>query len=380
MLNSLVLNPSSMTTALRRLAAESLDLDTEGGEEEEEEEEDREHWGSKWEFIFSCVGLSVGIGNVWRFPTLAYENGGGSFFIAYFIILVLIGKPMYYMELALGQFAQQGPVGVWKLCPLGTGIGFAQITVSLIVAIYYNVIMGYCLYYIFACFQGEVPWSLCSSDWFQGVGADSRCYERGRGNDTVKCTAEDGICETAAEQYFRRAVLGVHNAYLQDLNVTLNGTETTATYALTELGNIGTIKWDITLCILLSWFIVFGCLAKGIKSSGKVVYFTATFPYLLLIILLVYGCTLEGAYDGIKAFFVPRVWTGPKSIADPQVWRKAAEQMFFSLSVSWGGLVMFGSYNKFHHKVNNTKQGFLQYTTRLLTIHNKACNNTQQGF
>lgn len=91
----------------------------------------------------------------------------------------------------------------------------------------------------------------------------------------------------------------------------------------------------------------------GIKSSGKVVYFTATFPYLLLLILLVYGCTLDGALEGVKELFEPK-WEGPKSIQDPQVWRKAAEQMFFSLSVSWGGLIMFGSYNKFHHKVHVT--------------------------
>ena len=62
------------------------EADTDGGEEQ------RENWGSKWEFIFSCVGLSVGIGNVWRFPKLAYENGGASFLIPYFIILVIIGK------------------------------------------------------------------------------------------------------------------------------------------------------------------------------------------------------------------------------------------------------------------------------------------------
>ena len=82
-------------------------------------------------------------------------------------------------------------------------------------------------------------------------------------------------------------------------------------------------------------------------------YFTATFPYVLLIVLLVYGCTLDGAVDGIKELFIPKTWSGPKSIQDPQVWRKAAEQMFFSLSVSWGGLIMFGSYNKFHHKVGS---------------------------
>ena len=59
---------------------------------------------------------------------------------------------------------------------LGVGVGAAQCVVSLIVAIYYNVIMAYCLYYIFASFATELPWTTCSEDWFQGVGADSRCY------------------------------------------------------------------------------------------------------------------------------------------------------------------------------------------------------------
>ena len=343
---------------LFRTPAESVDLGSEefGGDNGDEEEEEREHWGSQWEFIFSCVGLSVGIGNVWRFPTLAYENGGGSFFIAYFILLIVIGKPMYYMELALGQFAQRGPVSVWKLNPIGVGIGVGQCVVSLIVAIYYNVVMAYCLYYIFASFQAEVPWAKCSEDWFQGIGADPlRCYERSANATNITCLAEDGICETSSEQFYRRAVLGVHLSVLKDVNETreINGTlvDGTFTYALSEPGNIGVIKWDITLCLLLAWIVVFSCIAKGIKSTGKVVYFTATFPYVILIALLCYGCTLPGAYDGIKAFFVPKAWTGKQSIADPEVWRKAAEQMFYSLSISWGGLVMFGSYNKFDHKV-----------------------------
>lgn len=72
------------------------------------------------------------------------------------------------------------------------------------------------------------------------------------------------------------------------------------TYALSEFGNIGIIKWDLLLALFISWTVVFVCLSKGIKSSGKVVYFTATFPYLILIILLVRGLMLEGAWEGIK--------------------------------------------------------------------------------
>ena len=70
-----------------------------GGETETDDEEGgREHWGSKWEFIFSCVGLSVGIGNVWRFPYLAFENGGGAFLIPYSILLIIVGKRQKFVK------------------------------------------------------------------------------------------------------------------------------------------------------------------------------------------------------------------------------------------------------------------------------------------
>merc|ERR1712096_299065 len=87
---------------------------------------------------------------------------------------------------------------------------------------------------------------------------------------------------------------------------------------------------------------------KGVKSSGKVVYFTATFPYLVLIVLLVLGVTLPGAGDGLCYLFVPK-W---EKLASFTVWRRAAGQVFFSLGISWGGIIMFGSYNKFTARVH----------------------------
>lgn len=85
-----------------------------------------------------------------------------------------------------------------------------------------------------------------------------------------------------------------------------------------------------------------------LPSPFQVVYFTATFPYLVLIALLIRGVTLPGASRGLYYLFVPK-W---ESLLELTPWRKAAEQMFFSLGISWGGLMMFGSYNKFHNKIH----------------------------
>merc|ERR1711971_411401 len=272
----------------------------------------------------------------------------------------LIGKPMYYLELALGQFSQRGPVKIWNMLPLGYGVGIGQCAVSIIVAIYYNVILAYCIYYIFASFTSEVPWSKCSTNWgySQDISADlDTCWERGNPNS---CDITDNVtgskCEFASAQYFKKVVLGIDKALVENITETFeNGTVSAPKmFALTEIWNIGEIKWDITLCLLLSWTVVCACLIKGIKSSGKVVYFSATFPYLLLITLMIYALLQDGAIDGVKTLFIVTKWHGPGSVLDFNVWRQAAGQMFFSLSISWGGLFMFGSYNKFKHRVHIT--------------------------
>jgi len=286
------------------------------------EEEDRGHWGSRVEFLLSCVGFSVGLGNVWRFPFLAYENGGGAFLIPYVIILVLVGKPMYFMEAALGQFGQVGPLQVWtEMLPCAVGVGVAMVIISLIVAIYYNVIMAYCLVYLFNSFRSVLPWTVCDPQW-----ADERCFVRNE-NTTI---ADMKDRQTSEEQYWERKVL----------DITPTG--------LGEPGDLGEIKLDLAFFLLVSWLVVLLCLVKGVRSSGKVVYFSATFPYLVLLVLLVLGLTLPGAGDGLYYLFVPK-W---EKLASFTVWRRAAGQVFFSLGISWGGIIMFGSYNKFTARVH----------------------------
>ncbi|CAI9544944.1 unnamed protein product [Staurois parvus] len=109
----------------------------------------------------------------------------------------------------------------------------------------------------------------------------------------------------------------------------------------------GEIRWPLVFSLFLAWVIVYASLAKGIKTSGKVVYFTATFPYVVLVILLIRGVTLPGAGDGIWYFITPK-W---EKLGDAMVWKDAATQIFFSLSAAWGGLITLSSYNKFHNNL-----------------------------
>eukprot|EP00092_Neocalanus_flemingeri_P034545 GFUD01037568.1.p1 GENE.GFUD01037568.1~~GFUD01037568.1.p1 ORF type:complete len:663 (+),score=142.17 GFUD01037568.1:118-2106(+) len=299
------------------------------------EDTERGHWGSRVEFLLSCVGYSVGLGNVWRFPFLAYENGGGAFLIPYFILLVLVGKPMYFMEAALGQFGQVGPLQIWtEMLPAAVGVGVAMVIISLMVAIYYNVIMAYCLFYLFNSFRSVLPWTECDPLW-----SDERCYVRGV-NTSVgledQCIVDDiGGCtelqpQTSEEQFWERRVLDIKED------------------GLGEFGDLGEFKMELAFYLLVSWIVVLLCVSKGIKSSGKVVYFTATFPYVVLLVLLVMGVTLPGAEQGLYYLFVPK-W---EKLASFTVWRRAAGQVFFSLGISWGGIIMFGSYNQFTAKVH----------------------------
>lgn len=80
-----------------------------------------ETWGNEIEFLFSCISLSVGLGNVWRFPFIAFQNGGGTFVIPYLIVLLLIGRPVYYLEIIIGQFSGRGCIKSFNFSPVMKG-------------------------------------------------------------------------------------------------------------------------------------------------------------------------------------------------------------------------------------------------------------------
>ncbi|XP_044768260.1 sodium-dependent serotonin transporter-like [Neomonachus schauinslandi] len=83
---------------------------------------ERETWGKKMDFLLSVIGYAVDLGNVWRFPYICYQNGGGAFLLPYTIMAIFGGIPLFYMELALGQYHRNGCISIWrKICPIFKG-------------------------------------------------------------------------------------------------------------------------------------------------------------------------------------------------------------------------------------------------------------------
>ncbi|KAM8939060.1 sodium- and chloride-dependent glycine transporter 2 [Pelodytes ibericus] len=317
-------------------------------EDEGDENKVRGNWSSKLDFILSMVGYAVGLGNVWRFPYLAFKNGGGAFLIPYLLMLALAGVPIFLMEVSLGQFASQGPISVWKAIPALQGCGIAMLIISVLIAIYYNIIMCYTLFYLFASLVYVLPWASCDNPWNTPDCKDKdrlmldSCFIGEQPKIQIK---NSSFCMAAYPN------LTMVNMTRQSNKTFVSGSEEYFKYNMLKISAgieyPGEIRWPLVLCLLLAWAIVYASLAKGIKTSGKVVYFTATFPYVVLVILLIRGVTLPGAGDGIWYFITPK-W---EKLKDAMVWKDAATQIFFSLSAAWGGLITLSSYNKFNNNL-----------------------------
>eukprot|EP00079_Xenopus_tropicalis_P012595 XP_002939712.2 PREDICTED: sodium- and chloride-dependent neutral and basic amino acid transporter B(0+) [Xenopus tropicalis] len=306
-----------------------------------DENKERGNWSKKSDYLLSMIGYAVGLGNVWRFPYLTYKNGGGAFLIPYTIMLALAGLPLFFLECSMGQFSSSGPVLVWRAVPILQGVGITMVLVTTFVSIYYNIIIAYSLYYMFASFQTILPWSDCFA-W-----ADEKCSKVTRGFCNVSLS-NNTVAYNLTWVKERNLTCIENSIVMEDVDLPSKQYWEKVTLRLSGgLDETGEIVWYLALCLLLAWIIVGAALFKGIKSSGKVVYFTAIFPYIVLIILLVRGATLEGAFNGIDYYI------GTKSnitkLMEAEVWKDAATQIFFSLSTAWGGLIALSSYNKFHN-------------------------------
>ncbi|XP_018302734.1 sodium- and chloride-dependent GABA transporter ine [Mycetomoellerius zeteki] len=248
----------------------------------------RLHWANKMEFVLACIGYSVGLGNVWRFPYLCYKSGGGVFLVPYFLILVVCGVPLLYMELSIGQFTRRGPIGaLGQVCPLLKGAGLSSVVISFLM------------------------WN------------SPRCWLPSYGS--IDNRTRPNLTRTPSEDFFDNKVLQISSGIEEP----------------------GILRWELVACLITAWIMVYFSIWKSIKSSAQVRYLTATLPFLLIVVFLTRSLTLEGAAKGLQFFFHPR-W---ELLGDAKVWINAAAQVFNSVGIAFGSMICFASYNRFHNTI-----------------------------
>jgi NSS family neurotransmitter:Na+ symporter len=244
--------------------------------------ENRPQWGTRAGFILAAVGSAVGLGNIWRFPAVAYENGGGAFFIPYLFALLTAGIPLLILEFTLGhKYRGSAPLAFARLNKKTEWIGWWQVAVSFVISTYYAVIIAWAMSYsIFALNQkwGDDPGGFLFGDYLQLADAP---------------------------------------------------------------GQIGGLVPGVFLPLLLVWAVTLGVLFKGVKKGIEVAnkIFIPTLVVLFLIVV-VRAITLEGAGQGLNAFFTPN-WD---TISSGKVWVAAYGQIFFSLSIAFAIMITYSSY------------------------------------
>ncbi|KAJ9596183.1 hypothetical protein L9F63_027193, partial [Diploptera punctata] len=259
-------------------------------------------------------------------------------------------------------------------------LGFSTLIVITLITIYYQVIIAWTIFYMAASFTSELPWGSCHHDF-----NTDQCYS---GAENAKCLSmsnnETGdlifhlrtcypvakICEdnnltfinasycfnegTNTEEHITKFLSRVLSSeeYFRDYALGINGA---------DWEDFGSPRWQNVLCLLLSYIILYLCLMKGVESSGKAAYFTAIFPYIILIALLIRSTTLHGSYDGIM-FYVTPDWS---KLTDASVWGDAASQTFYALGIGCGSLVTLASYSRF--KNNCHRDAFFVSIANALT-------------
>ena len=246
---------------------------------------DRGAFSGRTAFIFAAIGSAVGLGNIWRFPAVAYENGGGAFILPYLVALLTAGIPLLFLDYAIGHRWRGSAPAAWRRFRRWTEfIGWWQVLIALIIALYYALILAWATNY-----------TIFSFDQRWGDDAD-----------------------------------GFFGEYTQ----ALGGTDVT-------------ISFDVVPAVLISmivvWLAVIIVMALGVQkgiAASSIVFI----PLLLVmfVILVVRALFLPGAINGLDALFTPN-WG---ALLDPAVWIAAYGQIFFSLSVAFGIMLTYASYLK----------------------------------
>jgi len=241
----------------------------------------RDVWSSKTAFVLASIGSAIGLGNLWRFPYVCYENGGGAFLIAYVVCLFLAGIPLLMLEFSIGKRMNNAAPGAFKeVSKRFQWFGWFAVGVGFIITTYYSGIMSYCLNYFVYSFK--LSW----------------------GNDPGA--------------FFNNEVLAVTS----------------------KPWELGKFQIHLFIGVILAWIWILASIWKGTKTVSKVVWVTVLGPWILLLVFVIRGVTLEGASEGLIYYLNP-VWS---KLLNPQVWLAAVSQVFFSLTVGFGVMIAYGSF------------------------------------
>ncbi|KAF0300029.1 Sodium-dependent dopamine transporter [Amphibalanus amphitrite] len=263
------------------------------------EQPPRDRWRSQCDFLLSLIGYSVGTGNLWRFPYLCYKFGGGTFVVAYVVMLLVLGIPMYTMEVTLGQFARQSPNVLFRqLAPLFSGVGYGIIIIGTLMCFNYNVTITWVLSFLVASFRGELEWSRCghiyNSPRCFTVAGDERCRSASLGADVFW----NNTCYPAYQLLEGHAEPNSECLFL-------SGNDT----LVYRLGN-----------------------NRALASEE---YFNNH----------VLGMNNYDLYEGIAINMKPDI----SQLTDPTLWSAAAAQILYSLGCGQCGLFAMGSFNRLNN-------------------------------
>ncbi|WP_447925241.1 sodium-dependent transporter [Georgenia muralis] len=244
---------------------------------------EREQWSSQYGFLLAAIGSAIGLGNIRRFPGVAYENGGGAFLIPYLVALLTAGVPILLLDYALGhRYRGSAPATFRRLGRPFEALGWFQVAISFVIITYYTVIIAWSVRYV--GFSVTEAWGSDPTAFFVG-------------------------------EFLQAGDAGV------------------------SFDIVPAIFWPL----LVVWVVVLIILAlgvqRGLERANRVFL-----PLLAILftIMVVRALFLPGAVEGIDAFFTPE-WA---ALADPQVWIAAYSQIFFSLSIAFGIMLTYSSYLK----------------------------------
>ena len=253
----------------------------------------REEWKSRYGFILAAIGSAVGLGGLWRFPYVTYENGGGTFLLMYFFALFTAGIPILILEFTVGhRFKGSAPLCFYKMNKKWEWLGWWQIFISITIAIYYSVVIAWAVSFFFYSFG--LSW----------------------GENTAI--------------FFTDSYLKITNSPFE-----LDGIRSNVAFAVTSV-------WILTCLIILVG------IKKGIELANKIMM---PLLYLIILIIVIRGFFLPGAYIGLNMLFTPDL----TKFLDASAWVDAYGQVFFSLSVAFAIMITYGSYlSKDSDIINNS--------------------------